>query len=563
MKRVVFTVAFLLLLSVSGNAALAQESENVYKSATEYDYPPFSVTSNGEPDGFSVELLRQVAEVMDLELSFKIDSWSVLKEELKNGELDVLPLVGYTEDRDIYYDFTVPYIIMHGNIFIRKDNKQISTEQDLYDKQIVVMKGDNAHEYALRMGFSENLILTDTYQEAFELLESGKYDAVLAQSLVGEQLIEHLGLRNVKAATQIDEDGLTHIRTNLVGFEQKFCFAVLEGDKTLLSKLNEGLAIVSTNGTFDELYKKWFPFLIDDSISFLEKLKSSAFILMPILLLVLIASNLFVRHKIKLKSGELERANKSLLDMEAHIRERQKFEAIGTLASGVAHEINNPINGVMNYGQLILDLAVKRENSLDDARPVILEYSSEIINESNRISAIVQRLLSFSRKERAFEKTKVGDLIDGTLRLIKTIFGKDQILLNVDVSDGLPPIECRSQELQQVLMNLLINASQALNSQYEGFDENKKICISAASRAVNGKKGVRITIEDRGTGIPEEIKDKIFNPFFTTKNRTEGTGLGLSISYRIVNEHNGILSFESEDGEYTRFYIDLPLRHTV
>lgn len=190
----IMTMVFLLTFTMSVNV-----SADVYKSATEYDYPPFSVTDGGKADGFSVELLKAVADAMDLEISFRVDSWAVLKEELKNGQLDVLPLVGYTEERDKVYDFTVPYIIMCGNIFIRDNETSISTEKDLEGKEIIVMNGDNAHEYALRMDFPDNLIAVDTYTEAFELLSTGRHDAVLAQSLVGEQLIKQLNNENVKA----------------------------------------------------------------------------------------------------------------------------------------------------------------------------------------------------------------------------------------------------------------------------------------------------------------------------------------------------------------------------
>ncbi len=143
----------------------------VYKSATEYDYPPFSVTDGGVPDGFSVELLREVAKVMELEITFKIDHWEVIK-----GELD-------------------------GNIFVRNDNKDIQSEEDLFSKKIIVMAGDNAHEYAKRMGFSDNIITTKTYREAFELLSSGKHDAVLAQCVVGMRLTDDLVSRII--VTQI------------------------------------------------------------------------------------------------------------------------------------------------------------------------------------------------------------------------------------------------------------------------------------------------------------------------------------------------------------------------
>ena len=562
MKRLVMVVfaIFILLFPIKSYA-----SDDEYKSATEYDYPPFSVTEDGQTDGFSVELLKAVADVMGLDITFKIDDWATLKEELKNGDLDVLPLVGYTEERDQYYDFTVPYIIMHGNIFIRKDETQISTEDDLFGKEIIVMNGDNAHEYAVRMGFSDNLILTETYQEAFELLASGKHDAILAQSLVGEQLIEQLNLKNIKAATRIDEDGLTQIRTNLSGFEQKFCFAVKEGDKELLAKLNEGLAIVSANGEFDRLYKKWFPFIITDKPDPIEVLKTSLIILAPILLLVLFVGIIVVRRRIKQKTQELQKSNKAILDMEAHLRSQQKLEAIGVLASGVAHEINNPINGVLNYSQLIHDIAQNKDTSYNENRESVLSYSSEIINESNRISSIVSNLLQLSRNgSKQFIECDIEDLINKILNLVKTIISRDQIEIEVNIDKDLPKIDCREQELQQVVLNLIVNAKDALNAKYEGYNEDKKIIVTAIKKSLlDNMKGIRITIEDHGKGIPAEIQNSIFDPFFTTKSRAEGTGLGLSISYGIIKEHNGELSFETKIGQYTKFNIDLPIKHNL
>lgn len=258
-----FLVCLLFLSSVSGNylsASALQKDETIYRSASELDYPPFSVVINGQADGFSVELLKAVANEMGLTIEFKVDQWDTIKKELEDRKLDVLPLVGYSEERDLYFDFTVPYIVMRGNIFVRKDYTEIKSEEDLFNKEIIVMQGDNAQEYAEAMGFTEKLILVDTYTEAFELLKSGKHDAVLAQSLVGQKLINDLNITNIEAVTRMADNGIDRIKVSLQGFEQKFSFAVKEGDKDLLAKLNEGLAIVSENGTFETLYLKWFPF---------------------------------------------------------------------------------------------------------------------------------------------------------------------------------------------------------------------------------------------------------------------------------------------------------------
>ena len=560
MKRMI-TILIVSLILLVPMISFATEYE--YKSGTEYDYPPFSVPQNGQADGFSVELLKAVADVMGLNITFKVDDWATIKDELRNGELDVLPLVGYTEERDQYFDFTVPYIIMHGNIFIRKDETGISTEDDLFGKEIIVMNGDNAHEYAVRMGFSDHLILTETYQEAFELLASGKYDAVLAQSLVGEQLIEQLNLDNIKAATRIDEDGLTQIRTNLSGFEQKFCFAVTEGNKELLSKLNEGLAIVSANGEFDQLYKKWFPFVINTKPDPIESLKTSLIILSPILITILIVGSIIVKRTIRNKTLDLQKSNNAILEMEAHLRSEQKLEAIGILASGVAHEINNPINGVINYGQLIYDIAQNQNNEYIEKREIVLEFSDEIIRESNRISSIVSNLLQISRSgSKQFVECSLPDLIKRILSLVTVIMKHDQVEIETHIDESLPKIECREQEMQQVLLNLLVNAKDALDAKTGVNQEDRRIIISATETQLSDDtKGIRITVEDNGYGIPEAIQNRIFDPFFTTKNRSEGTGLGLSISFGIIRDHNGYLRFETKEGEYTRFYIDLPLKH--
>ena len=561
MKRIIITAIVFAMLFFPMSALCSDDAGYTYKSATEYDYPPFSVTTDGNADGFSVELLKEVADVMGLRISFKVDSWANIKEELKEGKLDVLPLVGYTQERDEYLDFSVPYIIMHGNIFIRTDNTDIRTEDDLFGKRILVMEGDSAHEYAVRKGLGDELTLTSTYREAFELLASGKYDAVLAQSLVGEQLISQMGLSNVKAATRIDEDGLTEIRTNLSGFEQKFCFAVREGDKELLSKLNEGLAIVSTNGTFDRLYIKWFPFLTDTKPSFHDIADASVIVILPVLLITLILVVIFVRRHIKQKTLELEKSNRAMLEMESHLRSQQKLESVGVLASGVAHEINNPLNGILNYGQVILDIVNKDELDCNEFRESIGTFSKEIIKESDRISGVVENLLQFSRTgSKRFVETQIADIINNILNLIDTVIKQDQIALEIDVQQNLPKIECRSQEIQQVLLNLIINAKDALNAKYKGFDEKKIINVKVSKITDGEQKMIRIIVRDNGNGIPKDIGDNIFDPFFTTKNRSEGTGLGLYISFGIVRDHGGQMSFKTKQGEFTQFIVDLPLK---
>ncbi len=302
----VCVLIFLGLTFTCDKTHAMQQEKIVYRSATEYDYPPFSVITNGEADGFSVELLKAVANEMGLEIEFKVDQWDTIKKELEDGKLDVLPLVGYSEERDNYFDFTVPYIVMRGNIFVRTDYEEIDSEDDLYGKEIIVMKGDNSQEYSEMMNFTDKLILVDTYAEAFELLSLGEHDAVLAQSLVGQKLINDLNISNIEAVTRMSDNGIDRIKVSLEGFEQKFSFAVKEGDKELLALLNEGLAIVSENGTYESLYVKWFPFLVDTTPDYRQIIYYFLGALLTVIVVLLLISFLMIRKEVRRQTAKLK-----------------------------------------------------------------------------------------------------------------------------------------------------------------------------------------------------------------------------------------------------------------
>ncbi|EDM78546.1 probable serine/threonine kinase protein with two-component sensor domain [Plesiocystis pacifica SIR-1] len=240
-------------------------------------------------------------------------------------------------------------------------------------------------------------------------------------------------------------------------------------------------------------------------------------------------------------------------ELETQLRQQQRLESLGTLASGVAHEINNPVQGIMNYSELIAG------NTQDEE--LVLEFASEITLESQRVATIVRDLLAFSRQEREqlqLEAGHVSALIESTLSLIRTVLRKDHIRLEVDIPEGLPKVRCRVQQIQQVLMNLVTNARDALNDRYESFSDFKQIEIRARSFERHAQSWLRISVQDRGKGIPDDVQARIFDPFFTTKGRDQGTGLGLAVSHGIALEHGGELSFETELGIGTVFHLDLP-----
>jgi len=249
--------------------------------------------------------------------------------------------------------------------------------------------------------------------------------------------------------------------------------------------------------------------------------------------------------------SKLKSFDRLMQELEVQLRQQQKLEAIGTLAGGVAHEINNPLNGIMNYAQLIYD-QIQRDSDAS-------EYAKEIIRETDRISDIVKSLLQFSRMEKqSHSYASMYDVVSRTTSLIKTIIKKDNIDLDIQLDENLPDFKCRSQQIQQVLMNLLTNARDALNERFPGVDPMKRIEVRCSLEVMDHRRWLMLSVKDYGCGIPEENLNRIFEPFYSTKPKDKGTGLGLSISYGIVKDHHGEIYVDSKVGE-TCFTVKLPV----
>jgi signal transduction histidine kinase len=241
-----------------------------------------------------------------------------------------------------------------------------------------------------------------------------------------------------------------------------------------------------------------------------------------------------------------ERAN-----LQAEAMRASHLASLGELSAGVAHEINNPINGIINYAQILVN---KSENG-DEKE----EIANRIIKEGNRITSIVKSLLSFAR-DRQEDKGPIAihDIFSDTLALSEMLLRNNGVTLKLDVPPKLPTIIGNSQQIQQVFLNIINNAQYALNRKYEGRDEEKVLEISATEVSDDNRAYLRITFLDRGTGIPAHLLGKVTDPFFSTKPKGQGTGLGLSISHGIITDHEGRMLIESSEGEFTNVVIDLP-----
>ncbi len=239
---------------------------------------------------------------------------------------------------------------------------------------------------------------------------------------------------------------------------------------------------------------------------------------------------------------------KELLDARAEVAQGEKLASIGVLASGIAHELNNPLTGVLTFTSLLRKKAI---DGSEDAEDLDL-----VIGETKRCASIIKRLLDFAREKTPVKGLcNINQVIEDTVRFVERPASLQQIELTTQLAPDLPPIWGDADLIKQVVLNLLVNAQQAI----EGHGRVTVTTSQSLSAGEAGSAMVDISVQDTGCGIPEANLRRIFDPFFTSKEVGKGTGLGLSVSYGIVQAHGGRISVQSTVGEGTTFHVLLPV----
>ena len=230
------------------------------------------------------------------------------------------------------------------------------------------------------------------------------------------------------------------------------------------------------------------------------------------------------------------------VQLENQLLQSEKLSSIGLLAAGIAHEINTPLTGVCSYTQMLL-----KETPPEDHRHEVLK---KIEKQSFRASSIVDNLLNLARvRDSDFQTVNINGLMLETLSLLDHQFRKTNIDVKLDLDPMLPPTVANGGKLQQVFMNLFLNAKDAMPSGGQ---------LTVRTHCEDSQLVIRI--EDSGNGISDQNIKRIYDPFFTTKEVGRGTGLGLSICYGIIQEHSGRISVESRAGLGSTFQLKLPLK---
>ena len=567
----ILLVVLLFCGTGSAHAQRGSAGKTVLVVGGDFNYPPYEFTDKeGKPAGFNVDLTRAIAEVMGLNVDIRLGPWSNMRRDLESGEVDIVQGMAFSPERTGEVDFSTPHALLYQSIWIRRDDRRIRSLNDLHGKTIIVMRNSIMQDFMRGFDPGAKLILTDSLADALRLLNQGKYDCALVSKLTGKYLEKELGLKRI---IPVAKPIIT----------QPYGFAVKKGNLELLGKFNEGLAILKRTGQFQEIQNRWLGVLEPQPVSWRRTARYVALVAVPLLLILggTVVWSRTLQKRVAQRTRDLAREvaekQRALEELRLHqdqLVQADKMASLGILVAGVAHEINNP-NGLILLNLPLFEETFRRSlpileayyrengdfslgrHSYSRLREEIPLMLTETQDAAKRIKRIVTELKDFARRDNA-DLTEVFDfnaVVQAAARLVENAIVKSSHLLSAGYGEQLPRIRGNSQRVEQVVVNLLLNACQAL----EG--KGKRIVIATSYQ--REREVVLLTVRDEGRGIAAQDLPRLTDPFFTTKREEGGTGLGLSVSAGIVKEHGGSLGFDSLPGQGTTVTLALPIAEAM
>jgi two-component system, NtrC family, sensor histidine kinase HydH len=247
-------------------------------------------------------------------------------------------------------------------------------------------------------------------------------------------------------------------------------------------------------------------------------------------------------------SERLEETNRQLRRAEADARRAERLAALGQLSAGLAHEIRNPLGVIKGSADMLT-------RKVANSEPLVAELAGYISSEVSRLNALVVRFLDFARPSKLeLRPEQLPEIVDRALEAAQASCPDAGVKIFRDYAPKLPAVQADPQLCEQVFVNLITNALQAMRENTDGYE--KALGLAIASEVLNGESGVGVTVEDTGPGVPPEMREQIFNPFFTSKK--DGVGLGLSIVAKIVDDHRGTIRLEDNAPRGARFHVFFP-----
>jgi signal transduction histidine kinase len=511
--------------------------------AHDNNYPPFEwQDSEGQYIGLSVEILKLIEKKLDINFkTIKYDNWPSLLAAFKAGQIDMLPTIAKNKQRENFMLYTNSHIKIPGVIV---SSQKYNNIDELKGKKVGVVSDYIWDELISQYDNELQIVRVETTQMGMELAALGAIDAMVSDLASVSYIVHQDGITNlqvvpVKAKQRQTIDLALGIRKDWPIFQQIL-------NKTLASLQKKEIEAV---------HNKWIKL---QKVSFWQ---SSEFRMRALMVSLIIIAGfiaiLFWNRSLKLqvnrRSKELEKANVQLIYAE-------KMESIGRLSAGVAHEVKNPL--------AILQMSVDylKGESNDKTITTILD---DMDNAILRADSVIKGLLDYSReKELIVSQGNINEVIEKSLKLIEHELKQHNILLHTSLSKNLPDMGMDSNRLQQVFINLFMNAVQAIKKQraIKAKKNSDEIIVRSFVAKVDDLEQVEksngqfslhqsvivIEVLDTGSGLDKGHEKNVFEPFFTTKAVGEGTGLGLSVSKTIIGLHHGMIDMANRKDNNTR-----------
>lgn len=501
----------------------------VVRVAYDPAFPPVEFTAEGNTyKGMAADYLEVISSALGIQ--FEIvhpQTWEDALDMIRERKVDILSAAARTAQREDYMVFTEPYLNLPAVVITARTDVDDWSIDNLIQMKIAVVS-DYAWDDWITESYPETLLIrTPDIVSGLETVSFGVADAMIGDLATTSFFIGQSGITNLRVARQIDQslDLSIGVRSDMA-ILRDILDRVLEAiSEERREAIKSGWIQLKSPAWWKNPVFLWWA--------------SGITLLFVVIILAVTLWNRTLQHRVELRTQQLR-------DTQARLLQAAKLESVGRLAAGVAHEVKNPL-AILQMG---LDFVRPDEELKEPYRETVDDMQNAI----DRASSIIQGLLDFSREEKlVLEPVDLNQVIQRSLQLVKHELSRQGVEARTELADSLPIIDGDSDKLQQVFINLFMNALHAMKEEgvltvRSSVEPGKSLPTSSATDQPafpGGDKVIVIQVMDSGPGIPEDKLDKLFDPFFTTKPVGEGTGLGLSITHNIVELHHGLIRFSN------------------
>ncbi|MEM7292607.1 MAG: transporter substrate-binding domain-containing protein, partial [Pseudomonadota bacterium] len=453
---------------------------------SEIDYPPYAdVDANGEATGFSVDLIKAVAKAVDLDIQFVTGPWNQVRKKLEDGEVDMLPLVGYSAARDEVFDFSAEHTSNMSIFLTREGAVEIVSIDEVKNYPLLVMQSDSTHDYLLQNNLNGTLLLKDTVASVLQALVDGEAQLAFLPEIPAYLKMHELGIENVnKTGLPID-----------VFYGKGFGFAVRQGNGELRHLLNAGLKIVELDGQYDQIYQKWFGSIIPEPPppSPLIRYLPTIFTVISGVLVLLMGGIIFLRHRVSQQTHELSVRAMELesqnLELKALNSELEQF------AHASSHDLKAPLKSIAGQLQMLQEMFA--DNLSDHAK----QLSKNIDSNISRMIGMIDGLLVYaelSNSSEGRESINTQEMLSDVLSDLDGDIQASGALVEIQLN-GVKEVKATRLMLRQVFANLISNAIK-----YRKPNEAPRITVTADADS----KHWRFAVADNGIGIEEKFHQR-------------------------------------------------------